>query len=113
MGATCNFSPAQGSITDGGTMSTTMTISTPKGAALGFLGLLFLPMFGVNGQRRRKAIATSLLMGAMAMGTLTGCHDDKKVTENSYQVPTGTVQVLVSATVDGITRTVPISVTIS
>ena len=113
MGATCNFSPAQGSITDGGTMSTTMTVSAQKGTALGFLGLLFLPMFGANGQRRRKAIATSLVMGAMAMSSLTGCHDDKKVTENSYQVPTGTVQVLVTATVGDITRTVPVSVTIS
>ena len=46
-------------------------------------------------------------------GTLTGCHDDKKVVENSYQVPTGTVQMLVTATVGDITRTVPISVTIS
>ena len=90
-----------------------MTVSTPRGATAGLLGLLFLPLFGVNSRRGRKAIATSLLMGAMAMGTLTGCHDDKKVVENSYQVPTGTVQMLVTATVGDITRTVPISVTIS
>jgi hypothetical protein len=114
MGATCNFSPAQVALTGDGSATTTMTVSVPAtgaaAAAFGSLGLLFLPLFGMHGRRRRKAIAASMLVGAMALG-LSGCggDDDKKV----YEVPTGTVQVLVSATANGVTRTVPISVSIT
>lgn len=114
VGATCNFSPAQVSLTGDGSATTTMTVSVPAtaaaAAAFGSFGLLLLPMFGMSGKRRRKAIAASMLVGAMAIG-LTGCGGggDKKF----YEVPTGTVQVLVSATVNGVTRTVPISVTIN
>jgi len=43
---------------------------------------------------------------------LTGCGGDNTTT-NVYEVPTGTVHVLISATVNGMTRTVPVSVTIS
>jgi phage baseplate assembly protein gpV len=108
MGVTCNFAPAQGTITDGGTMSTSMTVSTTSAAGLGLLGLLLLPMFGIGADRRRKVLAMSVLVGTVAVGAMTGCSGDKKY----YEVPTGTVQVLVSATVGDSTRTVPISVTI-
>jgi hypothetical protein len=108
MGVTCNFAPAQGTITDGGTMSTSMTVSTTSAAGLGLLGLLLLPMCGIGADRRRKVLAMSVLVGTVAVGAMTGCSGDKKY----YEVPTGTVQVLVSATVGDSTRTVPISVTI-
>lgn len=109
MGATCNFAPSQLSITDGGTVTTTMTVSTVNGAALGLLGLLLLPLVGAGPARRRRMLLLSALMASAAVTTLTGCNDEKK----SYDVPTGTVQVLVSATIGDVTRTMPMTVTIS
>jgi hypothetical protein len=116
VGAICAFSPSQISITDGGTATTSMTVSVPKGtataAALGLLGLMFMPALTANATRRRKLMATWLVFSVVASGLLTGCGGDNTTT-NVYEVPTGTVHVLISATVNGMTRTVPVSVTIS
>jgi hypothetical protein len=109
MGAKCTFSPADISVSDGATVTTSMTVSTVSAASLASMSLLLLPFLGIGESRRRKALARSVMIGIVTIGALTGCGD----TKNTYEIPTGTVQILVSATLGGITRTVPMSVTIT
>ena len=108
VGMTCNFKPAQASLADGGTAGTVMTISSTAAGSASLLGFgLLLPM-GFRLRRSRRVI-TFMSAGAVALVLLSGCGGD----QTNYQRPaTGTVTVLVSATLGAVTQSTPVQVTL-
>ena len=114
-GMTCNFNPAQPTITAGGTASSSLTISagTTQAAGVplagGILGLLLMPISaGLLWRVRKnaKAIQASLctlLLAVVMLGGMVGCGGGTKA-----QQPTGQQTILVNATSGSFTISVPV-----
>ncbi len=115
-GMTCNFSPAQPTITAGGITSSTLTISTSsaQAAALplsgGITGLLLLPVsLGLLWYLRKntRAIQASLcilLISLVSLGCMMGCGGGSSKT----QPPATPQTILVNASCGEFTVSVPL-----
>ena len=114
IGMSCQFSPSQVTLTDGGNATSSMTISS-SGAetsgpgswkGLGLLSLLIaLLSASVVGRRARSA---QVLLGVALV--IVGCGGSDS--SNKPIQETGTKTVLVSATSGSVTKNVPLTVTI-
>jgi hypothetical protein len=118
-GMTCNFNPAQPTITSGGTASSSLTISAEAAQAAmlplsgGITGLLLLPLSVVLLWRVRKnsrALQASLcilLLALVSFGSMVGCGAGSNKPSTS-----GTQTVLVNATSGSFTISVPLIVNV-
>jgi hypothetical protein len=85
-----------------------MTIRATTATSAALFGVLFLLPAGLRRGRSRRTLRL-WVMTALSIGLLAGCSDNK----NSYPRPaTGTVTVLVSATLGSVTQTTPLQVTL-
>jgi hypothetical protein len=108
LGLTCDFSPAQVSLSEGGKAMTAMTVRATTATSAALFGVLFLLPAGLRRGRSRRTLRLWVLTAA-SIGLLAGCSGDK----NYYpQPPNGTVTVLVSATLGSVTQTTPLQVTV-
>ena len=114
-GITCNFNPSQPTIAAGGTASSSLTVSADamQAAAIpmggGIAGVLLMPLSVVLCWRVRKntqAIRASLcilLLAVVVLGGMVGCGGGAKT-----QQPTGQQAILVNASSDSFTISVPV-----
>jgi Bacterial Ig-like domain (group 3) len=108
LGLTCNFSPDQVSLSEGGKAMSVMTIRATTATSAALFGVLFLLPAGLRRGRSRRTLRL-WVMTAATIGLLAGCSGDK----NYYPQPAkGTVTVLVSATLGSVTQTTPLQVTL-
>lgn len=121
-GMTCSFSPPSNTVTDGGTASTTFTISgsvltatsgfgTVKGWAIVLISLPLLLVTTLRKTATRGRLLCSLLLMMVTAGSLVGCGGNSTPAPSTVK-DTGTKTVLVTATGAGVTRTIPLSVTV-
>lgn len=119
-GMSCNFNPAKATISAGGKVSTSFTITstTPQSSAmlsLKGIGVLLLPfslwcLWGIRKGRRYVYCALSLLLlSVFSSGCIVGCGGDSKVQANREF---GAKTILVNASDGSLTRTVPLLVNI-
>ncbi len=116
LGMTCNFNPAQATISSGGTATTSFTINTASTAASSFVPQRFWPIFLAlqlillacigTGRRRLRKYLLFLLLLTVSVGGAVGCGG------SSSKLQTGTMTVLISASSGSLTRTTPLTVTI-
>ena len=129
IGMTCNFSPAQPSITAGGTATTSLTVTAvaPSTASTmaasmpwfkGFAGVLILPLSLIlllrirKGSRRIQALLYLLVLTLSFTGSLTGCGSGTKAINQPQTLPSGPQTVLVIASTDSVTKTIPFTLNI-
>jgi Bacterial Ig-like domain (group 3) len=119
VGMTCAFTPATASITDGGTTTTSFTITgstTSAAARAGFTGLGTLaavfPLLLVFGVRRGKVsgIIVPMLLTVLVVQGFSGCSKTSNTTTPLHE--TGSKTVLISATCGTLTKTTPLIVNI-
>lgn len=119
-GMSCNFNPAKATISAGGKVSTSFTITTtaPQSSAMlsaTGIGALPLPfslwcLWGIRKGRRYLYGAMSLLLlSAVSIGCLVGCGGDSKAQANQ---DSGAKTILVNVSDGSLTRTVPLLVNI-
>ena len=114
-GMTCNFNPAQPTIAAGGTASSSLTVSAAAAQAGviplsgGITGLLLMPLSVVllwrvrkNAQAIRAALCIVLLAVVM-LGGMVGCGGGSKT-----QLPSGQQTILVNASSNSFTISVPV-----
>jgi hypothetical protein len=113
-GLTCNFNPAQASISAGGAASTSLTIAGKSTTAAsmwtGVLGILFAPLTLFCLQRMRKG--GSLISGALSIMVLSmitfGCMLGCSGGGTNHGPETGAKTILVNATSGSVTKTTPL-----
>jgi hypothetical protein len=113
-GASCNFAPSQVTLTDGSSATTSLTVTSAKQTAelrssLGVFVAMILPLQLL--WLRRKRLAIQLLCAMLIVGTLgliSGCAGS---TTAPVTQPTAST-VLVTATADNISRSIPITLTV-
>jgi len=115
-GMTCNFSPAQPTITAGGTASSTLTVSTGSARAAmvplsgGISGLLLLPVsVGLLWRVRKNARAIQasmciLVLSLVSLGCMVGCGGGS----SKPQTPAVQQTILVNASCGELTVSVPL-----
>jgi hypothetical protein len=108
LGWTCDFSPAQVSLSEGGKAMTVMTIRATTATSAALFGVLFLLPAGLRRGRLRRTLRL-WVMTAVSIGLLAGCSGNKN---SNPQPATGTVTMLVSATLGSVTQTTPLQVTL-
>jgi Bacterial Ig-like domain (group 3) len=119
VGMTCNFKPSSGAITDGGTATTSFTITATPATTSSFaigkgwgLFSLAVPLWLIGNIRREKAKLAStifpLLLLVLVIGSAIGCGGGSNST--STLKDTGTKTVLISATCGTFTRSTPLIV---
>ena len=118
VGMTCNFSPAQTTITAGGTATSSLTISASAVNAAGMpwspnaAGILLFPLAMFSLWRVRKSaqvVRASLcltLLAVVSIGGLVGCGGGTK-----NQPPAGQQTILVNAAAENFTVSVPVVLT--
>lgn len=122
IGMTCNFSPAQMSLTLGGTASTTLTItsstvsaSNTRVAGIGlavFLPLSFFSLLRDRNRRRRRMQMICFGIAALAIGSLSGCSRGGASSSSYPAQETGIKTVLVTATSGTASKSIPLVVNI-
>ena len=117
VGMTCNFNPAQTTITAGGTATSSLTISASAVNAAGMpwsssaAGMLLFPLAMFSLWRVRKnarVIGASLcltLLAVVSIGGLVGCGGGTK------NQPAGQQTILVNAAAENFTVSVPVVLT--
>ncbi len=126
VGMVCNFNPATPAVTAGGTASTSLTItaSTPATTAAaampwfkGGAGILILPvsLFLLwrirRGSRGIQELLCLALLTFTITGLLSGCNGGSKLVTQPA-LPSGPQTILVNATGDSATKSVPLTLTI-
>jgi hypothetical protein len=122
VGMTCNFNPAQITLTPGGQATASMTINGGStttsssfwvpGAGLILLPLSLLTLVRIReGARHITGILCLLILSLAGIAGLTGCSGGNSSSKSSFQ-ETGTKIVIVSATSGTLSRTIPIQVNI-
>lgn len=122
IGMTCNFNPAQVALAAGGQATASFTISgstsQTNSASLWIpgIGLVLLPvsLAGLYRFRNRTTCTGTLLsvLLLLAATSLTGCSGGSSSSQSTTVQESGTKTVIVNATSGGVTRTIPIQVTI-
>jgi hypothetical protein len=115
-GATCSFAPAQVTLTDGSSATTSLTITSAKQTAklnssTGVFAAMFLPLPLLLLRRRFRSIrslCTIVIVTVASLGIFTGCGGGTSAPVNQ---PTAST-VLVTATSGTISRSIPINVTV-
>jgi len=124
VGMTCSFSPANPAITAGGTASTSLTVTAtvPTNVASmpwfkGITGVLILPVSLLllarirKGGKRIQALLCLVVLAVSFTGLLTGCgSSSKKVTQPN--LPSGPQTILINATTDSVTKSIPLTLNI-
>ena len=124
VGMSCNFNPATPAITTGGTATTSLTVTAtaPTNAASmpwfrGITGLLILPVSLLllgrirKGAHRIQALLCLIVLAVSSAGLLTGCGGgSKQVTQPT--LPSGPQTILVSASTDTVTKSIPLTLNI-
>ena len=117
VGMTCNFSPAQASITAGNNMSTSFTVASTATQTAGvprFRGIGAI-LFSVSlislwrirrGRRNIPLLFCLLLVSAVSLGGLLGCNGGSSGSQSLQE--TGSKTILVTASSGSITRTIPL-----
>lgn len=121
VGMTCNFTPAQINLQQGGVSTTSLTITANALSVASFwvpgIGLLLLPLsmasFGLMRKGRHHLSKAAFLVAASLFGALylSGCGGGSATPPKSVQ-DSGTKTVLVNATSGSISSTIPIQVNI-
>ena len=119
VGMTCNFNPPQQTITPGGQITSSLTISSPTTASLklnGTAGILLFPapLLGLcsirSGRRRLQRYLVVLLLTVIFAGCMLGCGGSSQVVRPVQE--TGSKTILVNASCGSATRTIPLVVNI-
>ncbi len=121
VGMTCTFKSSSGTLTDGQTATTSLTISGTAPSTSSFaagkgwaLLLLTVPLLLIGNIRRNKAKLASvifpLLLLVLVIGSAIGCGGGSSST--STLKDTGTKTVLISATCGTFTRSTPLIVNV-
>lgn len=122
VGMTCNFNPAQITLTPGGQATASMTINggsatTSSSFWVPGAGLILLPLSLLTLVRIRRGahhitgILCLLILSLAGIAGLAGCSGGSSSSRISFQ-ETGTKIVIVSATSGTLSRTIPIQVNI-
>jgi hypothetical protein len=117
VGMTCNFNPAQATITAGSSATTSLTISSKATQAAETLwgrgiGILLLPFSLLclwrirNGRRYLQGFACLLLLSVLSLGLVIGCGGGSSKAQQLQE--TGSKTILVTATSGSTTRTIPL-----
>lgn len=129
VGMNCNFSPAQPAIIAGGTATTSLTVTAvvPSTASTmaanlpwfkGLAGVLILPLSLIllsrirKGARHIQALLCLLVLTLSVTGLLTGCGSSTKVINQPQTLPSGPQTILVNASTDSVTKTIPFTLNI-
>ena len=122
--ATCNVAPPNAQL--GSTIPITVTVVTtaaiaqrlPAGSSI-YLALLLPLALPFLRRRRRLPLTLCILLTAASLIALNGCAGSRIIpsataggTGSSSPTPTGTYTLTISATADGLTHTVPLTLTI-
>ena len=115
-GTTCNFAPAQVTLTDGTSATTSLTITSVKQTAklsstTGVFAAMLLPLPLLLLRRRYRSIrllCAIVIVSVASLGILTGCSSGPSA---PVAQPTAST-VLVTATSGTISRSIPINVTL-
>jgi hypothetical protein len=113
-GTSCNFAPAQVTLTNGSTATTSLTITSTKQTAelrssIGLFAAMILPLQLL--WLRRKRLAIQLLCAMLIVGTLglfSGCGGSSTAPVTHPASST----VLVTATAGNVSRSIPINLTV-
>jgi hypothetical protein len=116
VGSTCNFAPAQVTLTDGTSATTSLTITSVKQTAklsstTGALAAMLLPLPLLLLRRRYRSIqllCAIVIVSVASLGILTGCSGGPSAPVTQPNSST----VLVTATSGTISRSIPINVTV-
>jgi hypothetical protein len=115
-GTTCNFAPAQVTLTDGTSATTSLTITSVKQTAklsstTGVLAAMLLPLPLLLLRRRYRSIqllCAIVIVSVASLGILTGCSSGPSAPVTQPAAST----ILVTATSGTISRSIPINVTV-
>ena len=115
-GTTCNFAPAQVTLTDGTSATTSLTITNVKQTAklsstTGVLAAMLLPLPLLLLRRRYRSIqllSAIVIVSVGSLGILTGCSSGPSAPVTQPTVST----ILVTATSGTISRSIPIKITV-
>ena len=114
--ATCSFAPAQVTLADGSSATTSLTLTSTKQTAklnysTGVFAAMFLPLPLLVFRRRYRSIqvlCAIAIVSAASLGILIGCSSGPPAPV--VQPTTGTV--LVTATSGPVSRSIPVNVTV-
>jgi Bacterial Ig-like domain (group 3) len=118
VGMTCNFNPAQASITVGGNVSTSFTVTSTatqtagvpwlRGIGAILFSVSLISLWRIRRDSRNILLSFCLLLvSAVSLGGSLGCNGGGSSGPQSFQ-ETGSKTVLVTATSGSITRTIPL-----
>lgn len=121
-GMACTFSPASGSVTDGGVAKTSFTITgtaitasgftTGKGWTLLLIPVLLVLFRSMSGSRRKLAgLVLPLFLLTVMIASAVGCGGSASKPQTTFQ-ETGTHSVLISVTNGNLTRTIPLVINV-